>query len=68
MTIDRNTYLCALGLFTLARHHSLKLEEFHKALHSTLGLPETGSSVSDAVYDHGDFSRALADEGIEIEL
>jgi len=66
MKISRSTYLQALGLFSLARKHQLKVVEFSKELDSLLNI-ENGH-VSDAVYDEAKgFDEALKRDGIEVE-
>lgn len=67
-TIDRDTYLKALGLFTLAVTHARKAEEFEKALNMMLGLAR-GSQFSDEIYQDApnNFDDALKREKITVE-
>ncbi len=68
--ITHNTYLQSLGLFTLARNHAKKAEEFRDALEKLLDV-EPYSHISDIVYDvdgtERDFDAALRLEEIEVE-
>jgi hypothetical protein len=66
--ISHNTYLQALGLFTLAKNHAKKAEEFEAALTEILDLAPYGY-MSDAIYDGAerDFDNALRLEEIEVE-
>ncbi len=68
--ITHNIYLQALGLFTLARNHAKKTEEFRDALEKLLDVEPYGH-ISDAVYDadgvERDFDAALKLEDIEVE-
>lgn len=67
--ISHNTYLQALGLYTLAKSHAKKAEEFNTALHDLLDASPYGH-ISDAIYDGGterDFDAALMLEDIEVE-
>ena len=66
--ISHDTYLQALGLFTLASNHAKKAEEFGTALEELLDLTPYGY-MSDAIYDGTgrDFDSALRLEDIEVE-
>lgn len=71
MTISYDTYLKALGLFTLANEHDRKCREFQAACGALLGL-EDGSHVDDAIYStHNasvkDFDEALQRSKITVE-
>jgi hypothetical protein len=64
--MSRDTYLKALGLFTLAHEHSLKAYEFESALKRLLGAGEEVAGdfghVSDELYSSDekvDFDEAL---------
>ncbi len=74
-TISRNTYLQALGLFTLAATHMRKVEDAQKALAELLGLTfnDTDGHIGDAIYAIGgpagpqDFDEALKRSDILVE-
>jgi hypothetical protein len=68
-TISRNQYLVALALFTVASKHYRKVKEFEAELAEHLGY-ERGDTymdyISDALYEHSDFDRALEKEGFVV--
>lgn len=67
--INRQTYLQAVGLFTIAREHQKKCVEAEKALAALLGVKDDGGycgHLSDEIYGDGDFNAALKREGIAI--
>lgn len=66
--ICHETYLQALGLFTMACQHAQKAEEFNTALTKFLDVTPYGH-LSDAIYDGrlSDFDTALKLENIEVE-
>jgi hypothetical protein len=67
--ISHNTYLQALGLFTLGRQHVKKADDCREAIDALLDLSPFGH-VSDALYDgetERDFDAALMLEDIEVE-
>lgn len=66
--ICHETYLQALGLFTMALQHAQKAEEFNEALTKLLDVTPYGH-LSDAIYDGRlkDFDTALKLEEIEVE-
>lgn len=67
--ISHNVYLQALGLYTLARNHAKKTDEFNTALHDLLDVSPYGH-ISDAIYEGSvdkDFDVALMLEDIEVE-
>jgi len=73
--IDRDTYLKALGLFTLAHQHSLKTYEFEAAMLAMIGLDAEdarigGSHISAAIYstdEKVDFNEVLKRDGYIVE-
>lgn len=67
MTLTRQQYYAALGLFYLAQAKQQECRTFESELHKLLGLEE-GSHVSDAVYTPDDtLDAALKREKIEVE-
>ncbi len=66
--ICHETYLQALGLFTMAVEHAKKTEEFSTALTKLLEATPYGH-LTDAIYDGRltDFDEALRKEEIEVE-
>lgn len=67
-TITRGSYLAALGLYTMAKRHYRKSDEFAKELEALLGVEVGASHVSDAIFsEDGDFDRALERENIIVE-
>jgi hypothetical protein len=68
--ISHNTYLQALGLFTLGQSHAKKTEECREELEKLLEADHYGH-ISDALYESDgnmrDFDAALTLEGIEVE-
>lgn len=74
-TIDQDTYLKALALFTLGHHHMIKCYEFETALFRTLGLNAEearagGTHLSDTMYSSDekvDFDEALKRDGYVTE-
>lgn len=70
-TISRDTYLKALGLFTLGNGYYTKGREIEDAMNSLLG-EEDGSHFSDSLFDKGagtrEFDEALQKSSIAVEL
>lgn len=68
--LDQSRYLQALGLFTMARAHAERAEQFRTELITFLGVDGCGY-VEDAVWEDGaglkQFDAALALEGFTIE-
>ena len=66
--ICHETYLQALGLFTMAVQHAQKADEFSDALNKLLDATPYGY-LTDAIYDGRlkDFDAALKLEDIEVE-
>lgn len=65
--INRQIYLQALGLFTIARQHQRKCVEAEKALAVLLGVKDASGycgHLSDEIYGDGDFNGALKRENI----
>jgi hypothetical protein len=69
-TITRSTYLQALGLFTVAKRHTEKAEEFSDELCKLLGFNDRNDNsaghLSDAVWGMGQFDEALKLSGITV--
>jgi hypothetical protein len=76
-TISRETYLQAVGLFTLSQAANAQLQQCHDTLLKILGYDQSGpydnymGHVSDAMWGEAktikDFDRALKLQGIAIE-
>lgn len=61
--ISRGTYLKALGLFTLAKHHIGRGDELAEALERMLGVPDDDlrcSHFCDELYSYGERSLDAA--------
>lgn len=65
-TISRQTYLMALGLYTVARARARDVDTFRDELETLLGMA-AGGYISDAVYGEITLDEALEREGIEVE-
>ncbi len=66
-TISAAKHLEAFALFTMARQHQEKANEFFKALKASLGR-ENAEHLSDAMWgDMGTFDEALAREGFVVK-
>lgn len=68
--INRQVYLQALGLFTIAREHHKKCVEAEKALAALLTIKDTAGycgHLSDEIYGDGDFNGGLKREDILIQ-
>lgn len=68
--LEHSRYLQALGLFTMARRHAERADEYRNELHALLGI-ETGSHVEDAIWSGGpidipEFDEALRREGFNV--
>lgn len=70
-TISRDTYLKALGLFTLANYHRLKCEEFSEALKLQLGIGEDWGAfthITEEIWEtKPNFDKALERSGYVVE-
>lgn len=67
--INRQVYLQALGLFTIAREHQKKCVEAEKALAALLTIKDTAGycgHLSDEIYGDGDFNGGLEREDIVV--
>lgn len=67
--ITHETYLQALGLFSLASNHAQKARQFERALCELLRLPDEdyGGCISDQLYEsQPNFDRGLKNEGFEV--
>ncbi len=71
-TIDRDTYLKALAMFTLGNQLYVEARELQLRMGDLLGFEEDGSCVDDALYSETpasvrDFNAALRKSGIAFE-
>jgi hypothetical protein len=67
-TLDRDTYLKTLALFTMANRKYLDGDQFMRELARLLGMPEGDlGAISDAIFEERpDFDRALEREGFTL--